>query len=567
MILSEYVHRQLSAHDVEVAFGIPGYFVMPIWQEFKKSPRIVLSRHESGAAFMADGYSRATGRLGVVLATSGPGMTNCVTGVACAYRDSLPMLVITGQAPTASFGRGAFLESYVLDRAVSPAALFAPITKKSIEVVDSANAAFLIDTAIDLALSGRPGPVHLSIPVDLQSQEVPVPDGVERATTTLPVAPGALRDTAEVLAGAQRPLLLVGWGVPLAGVGAEVARLAEEIGAPVVTTTKAISALAAADPLLACHLGPGQRSDAPAFVRDYRPDVVVALGASMSSYYAGPVLPVFEDATLVRADIDADQLRLRVRPHIALHGDLAVIAPALADAVAQTQRSGPPPHAAARSEHARAVVARFRDRGRRAVEAQPHEHDGAPSMSGTIARLADLLPRDAVVLPDAGNHWLDTLSLHHSPTADGLQLNCGIGAMGWAIGAAVGMAFGRPDRRTVCVTGDGSLLMHGTELSVAAEHGLDLLVIVFNNRSHARVRINQAMAFDGDVVSSDVPDLRLHRWLAEMGLRTFVVERPEDVEDVLREAIATPGTVGVEVRCSPDEAPASLRDWIAGVAP
>jgi acetolactate synthase I/II/III large subunit len=141
MILSEYLHSSLAAAGAQRAFGVPGYFVMPIWQSFASgNPSIVLARHESGAAFMADGLSRVTGRLGVVLATTGPGMTNCVTGVACAYRDSVPMLVITGQAPTATFGSGAFLESYILDRSTSPAALLAPITKKSIEIVDAAHA-------------------------------------------------------------------------------------------------------------------------------------------------------------------------------------------------------------------------------------------------------------------------------------------------------------------------------------------------------------------------------------------------------------------------------------------
>jgi acetolactate synthase-1/2/3 large subunit len=211
VLLSEYLRQRLAAAGVIRAFGVPGYFVMPIWQAFVSAPSIVLARHESGAAFMADGYSRVTGRLGVVLATTGPGMTNCVTGVACAYRDSVPMLVITGQAPTATFGRGAFLESYILDRSTSPGALFAPITKKSIEIVDPEHAAFMIDTAISLALSGRPGPVHLSVPIDLQQREIPTGGGVPLGFSPNSVAHTAVAGVAratELLEGARRPMLL-----------------------------------------------------------------------------------------------------------------------------------------------------------------------------------------------------------------------------------------------------------------------------------------------------------------------------------------------------------------------
>ncbi|MGY0237007.1 thiamine pyrophosphate-binding protein [Longispora urticae] len=563
MILADYLHDRLRAAGVTRAFGVPGYFVMPVWQTFAAEPDIVLARHESGAAFMADGHSRVTGELGVVLATIGPGMTNCVTGVACAYRDSVPMLVITGQAPTATFGRGAFLESYVLDRAVSPAALFAPITKKSIEIVDPANAAFLIDAAISLALSGRPGPVHLSVPVDLQQAEIPVPE--VRPARVLPVpdvrrggqvaAEGDLVATAAgLLADAERPLILAGWGAVLAGAHEAVAGLAAELGAVVVTSTKAVSLLPAAHPWRLGHLGPGQRSDLVPALREYRPDVVLVLGASLSTFYTAPVADLLAEATVVRVDLDADQLPLRGRADLALVADVADAVAAVRSVLADRT---PPDRDAARE-----LVAAFQRRGAAATAAQPLAFKDTVSMAGTVALLSSLLPSDAVVVPDAGNHWLDTIALHPAPRAGGLHLNCGIGAMGWAIGASIGIAFARPGRRTVCVTGDGSVLMSGGEFSVAAEHGLDLLAVVFNNRSHGRVRLGQQLDFAGDPIGTDIPEVDFASWMAAMGLRTFRIERPEDVEPVLRAALATPGAVGVEVLCHPDEVPACLRDWV-----
>lgn len=563
MKLSEYVHHRVQQAGATHAFGVPGYFVMPIWQAFTEDPSIVLARHESGAAFMADGYSRTTGRLGVVLATIGPGMANCVTGVACAYRDSIPLLVVTGQAPTATFGRGAFLESYILDRAVSPAGLFGSITKKSIEVVDIANATFLIDAAITLALSGRPGPVHLSVPIDLQQQELPAqrqfepaPAGIASWSADAALDVEVLRRCTDTLMAARRPLVVVGWGAVQAQAAGDVSVLARQLGAIVVCTTKAVAALPATDPSRLGHLGPGQRSDIASALKTYDPDVILVLGASLSTFYAQPLADLLERATVIRADIDADQLHMRARVDLALHGDVANVVRAL-------RRALPRAHPANSDATDRlTMVAGFQDRAQRAATAQTPDYQGMPSMAGTIARLGALLPNNAVVLPDAGNHWLDTIALHQPPCAGAIQLNCGIGAMGWAIGAAVGMAIAHPDRQIVCITGDGSMLMHGSELSVAAEHNLNLLALVFNNRSHGRVRLGQRVDFDGDTIGTDLPDVNFSLWMRAMGLRTFKIQRPDDIETVLRAALDTPGPVGVEIDCHPDETPASLRNWI-----
>ncbi|MEU4283596.1 thiamine pyrophosphate-binding protein [Nocardiopsis dassonvillei] len=559
MRLNSYLHQKLKRMNVELAFGVPGSFVMPIWQTFKKEPRIILARHESGAVFMADGWSRATGRLGVAIATIGPGLTNCVTGVACAYRDSIPMLVVTGQAPTASFGRGAFLESFDLDRSVSPRALFAPITKRSLEVVDLANARFLIDTAISLALDGRPGPVHLSIPVDLQSAELPdVPSNflMPDADLTAQIRPFKTSEDLEViavrLAEAQRPLVLAGWGAAQNHLGSEIADIANHLGAPVITTTKALSCVPGTNPQMIGHLGPGQRSDLVSMLGEYKPDHILILGASLSQYYAQSVDDMLSQAFTTRIDIDPDQLRLRHEPDFAIIGDLRTILPRLRQEVLALPVQ--PTQWAER-------LAAFRDRRSRARGAQASTFRGHISMSHTIIQVGQMLPPDAIVVPDAGNHWLDTISLHEPGAADGLLLNCGLGAMGWAIGASVGLALANLGRRIVCITGDGSALMHGAELSVAAEQGADLLVIIFNNRSHGRVRLGQKMEFDGDPLGTDLPSVDFSQWMSAMGLITHTVDKPEQLAPALIQA-ASGGTVGIEVYCHPDEVPAALRNWI-----
>jgi acetolactate synthase-1/2/3 large subunit len=552
LTLAEYVRDRLAEAGVDWAFGVPGSFVMPVWQAFAQRPRMVLSRHESGGVYMADGWSRATGRLGVAVATVGPGLTNAVSGVACAHRDSVPLLLITGQAPTATFGRGAFLESYVLDRSFSPQQLFAPITKASLEVVDLVNARFLVDTAIALALSGRRGAVHLSLPLDLQQQALP--DG---AALPPPVAgPGAaapdVAAAVKVLAEAERPLLLAGWGASLAGAGPALSRLAARAAAVTVTTAKAIACLGPDEPSLLGHVGPGQRGDLLPAIAEHRPDVAVVVGAGMSAYYAAPLLGALDGARIVRIDVDGDQLGMRVRSDATIQGDARAAVEALVEAL------GPGSSNTAAPER---LAARLRERAARAAAAQPLAHGSLPSMAGTMARLGGLLPPDAVVIPDAGSHWLDTLALHRPGAPGGLQLNCGLGSMGWAIGAAIGMAFADRSRRVVCITGDGSALMHGVEASVAAEHELDVLFVVFNNRSHGRVRLGQRADFGGEIVATDIPDVDFAAWMRAMRVPSQRVDDPDEVAPALAAALGTAGTTAVEILCDPDEVPAALRDW------
>jgi len=566
--VNSYLHQQVRLTGTSRAFGVPGSYIMPTWQTFESDPRIVLARHESGAAFMADGWSRVTGRLGVVLTTIGPGLTNLVTGVAGAYRDSTPLLVVTGQAPAASFGRGVFQESYGLDRSTSPHDLLAAITKTSLEITDPANARHLIDTAIATALAGRAGPVHLSIPVDLQAAEIPV-TGHEPAVSVWaaprpqpPMSPSAYATTAAELAAAERPLILIGWGAARHGLGGDVEAIAEYLGAPVASTTKAISCLPASHSLLAGHLGPGQRADLMPFLHSYDPDVIVLLGVSLHDYYAGPIAGLLDRAMTVRVDVDPDQLWLRHNPDTALLGDLRSVLPGLRDAVAgHVLAAHPRPRPDATVAEA---LRQFRDRRTRAIAAQPAAFGNEISMAGTIARLGALLPTDAVVIPDAGNHWLDTISLHQPQRSGGILLNCGLGAMGWGIGAAVGVALADLGRKTVCVTGDGSMLMHGSELSVAAERSADLLVLVFNNRSHGRVRLTQRLEFDGDLLGSSLPNIDFSQWMSAMGMSSFRASGPEEVAPVLGRAVEQKGTVGVEIRCNPDETPACWRDWMEG---
>jgi acetolactate synthase-1/2/3 large subunit len=560
MTLSRYISRRLADLGTTFAFGVPGAFVMPVWQELNGTPQIILSRHETGGAYMADGYSRVTGKLGVLVATVGPGIANCLAGVTAAYRDSTPLLVITGQNPVASFGRGGFLESFALDRSASPVDVFRPITKASLEIVSIDQAKFFVDTALRLATSGRPGPVHLSIPIDLQQQEIPGLDdrpAPPRCGTPVPetLLGTAVEAAARLLGTARRPLILAGWGTWQSGAAQFLDHLAGRIDAPVLTTTKGLVVGDVVQQRLIGHVGPGQRGDIASFLEEYDCDVLLVAGASLSAYYCGPLQPALQSSTLIRIDIDADQLYRRFEPDVAVLGDVrAVLAGILTWLEAEPPSTRVSPQRQLAAWHGAAADAL----GRQAIQ-----YGEDVSMAGFVSRLRTLLPEDALIIPDAGNHWLDVLALTHQPPS-GLRVlaNCGLGSMGWAIGAAVGAAFADAGRKVVCVTGDGSMLMHGTELSVAAEHGLDLTVIVFNNRAHGRVRLGQKLDFGAEQMGTDIAEVDFTAWAAAMGITSGRVGTVADVETVAVPLLRHRGTVLIEVMCSPDEVPACLRNWM-----
>lgn len=560
MTLSRYISRRLADLGTRFAFGVPGALVMPVWQELNGAPQIILSRHETGGAYMADGYSRVTGKLGVLVATVGPGIANCLPGVTAAYRDSTPLLVITGQNPVASFGRGGFLESFTLDRSASPVDVFRPITKASLEIVSIDQSQFFVDTALRLATSGRRGPVHLSIPIDLQQQEIPGLDDrpVQPRRGTLPpetLLGTAVEAAARLLGTAGRPLILAGWGTWQSGAAHLVDQLAGKIDAPVLTTTKGLVVGDAVQQRLIGHVGPGQRGDIASFLKEYDCDVLLVAGASLSAYYCGPLQPALHAATLIRIDIDADQLYRRFEPDVAVLGDVrAVLAGIL------TRLEAEPPSARVSPQ---AQLAEWHGAAAKALERQAIQYGEEVSMAGFVSRLRALLPEDALIIPDAGNHWLDVLALTHQPPS-GLRVlaNCGLGSMGWAIGAAVGAAFADAGRKVVCVTGDGSMLMHGTELSVAAEHGRDLTVIVFNNRAHGRVRLGQKLDFGAEQMGTDIAEVDFTAWAAAMGIASGRIRTVADVEAVAAPLLRRRGTVLIEVMCSPDEVPACLRNWM-----
>jgi acetolactate synthase-1/2/3 large subunit len=536
----EYIVARLGELRYDAAFGVPGSYVMPLWQAFRERPRLVLATHEGAAAYMADGWARATGRPGVVITTIGPGQTNMLTGIAGAYKDSVPLLAISGHANVASYGRGAFMDAFPLDRGFLPSDLTRPITKAAFDVTSPRHAVFLFESALRLAVSGRPGPVHLSVPFEVLAAPLgPADRSVPR--TELPTCRVALEPALVAALGrAARPLLLVGWGCWLAGAQEKVEALAERICAPVIATTKGMAAVRTSRYTVG-HLEPAQSSSVAGFLEDYKPDLVLVLGASLATYYLGPIHGLLSQAQVWQVDIALGDAGPRVALAGGARAELGAWLSAALEALPQREHN---PVALLVAEHRKKM---------RAVPA-----GGVLGLATGMAELLELLPEDTVLLPDAGNHYLEALYRYEPRRFGGLFTNTGLAGMGFAIAASVGIKLGMPDRQVVVVTGDASTLLAGNEVAIAAGLGLDNLYVIFNNASHGRVRTYQDQVCSADFVVSDMPEVRFDQWARALGADGYRAETLADLSAAVRAALGSGRTSVIEVMVDKDEVPSCL---------
>jgi acetolactate synthase-1/2/3 large subunit len=474
----------LTAEGVEVCFGLPGGASLPIHDALHDAAlRHVLVRHEAAAGHAAEGYARATGRVGVALATSGPGATNLVTPLADAAMDSTPLVAITGQVRTDLRGTDAFQETDVIG-------VTAPVVKHAIAVERARDVAPAISEAFAVARGGRPGPVLVDVPSDVAREIVPRDPQPDRplpghAPPRTP-DPAAVRAAAAAIAGARRPVLYAGGGVVHAGAHAELAALAAAGDLPVTTTLMALGAFPASDRRWLGMLGMHGCRTANWAVDEC--DVLVAIGARFDDRVTGR-LDQFAPAarTVIHLDVDPAEVGKLVRADVALLGDARASLAALAEALAAL---APP---AGRL----AAWWRVLDAWRTA-EAEP----AAPEGGGIgPAQALDALQRatggEAIVTTDVGNHQMWAAKRLRFDAPRRWLTSGGLGTMGFGLPAAIGAQVGCPDRTVVCVSGDGSLLMNLQELMTAAAERLPVKVLLVDDGALGMVRQQQDLFWDG----------------------------------------------------------------------
>lgn len=519
--------RLLEEQGVEVLFGYPGGAIMPFYHALPESERLrhVLVRHEQAAAHAADGYARASGRPGVCVATSGPGATNLVTGLATAQMDSSPVVAITGQVPRNMIGRDSFQETDVIG-------ITLPITKHSVMVQDISELADNVREAFYIATEGRPGPVLVDVPKDVQNQKMEwngASVGPRHALAptghhSTPV--NGLAAAVSLINQAQRPLLMIGHGVILADAYGEVRALAERTGIPVITTLLGISAFPESHPL---HLGmPGMHGEVHVNRAIQHADVIIGIGLRFDDRVTGNTSGFAPQARIIHVDLDPSEIGKNVPVAVGLVGDAKVITARLAEGV--TPRD------------CREWKADIEDFNR--VRRESYRGEMAPET--ILEGIHEVTGGRCTVVSDVGQHqmWVAKLYPYNQPNSH--ITSGGLGTMGFAVPAAMGVQFARPDQTVWAISGDGGFQMNMQEIATMVQEGIPVKMGIFNNGYLGMVRQWQQF-FHGRRYSATPiwsPD---YVKLAEAyGIAGYRVEHARQIEEAVARATREPGPALVE---------------------
>ncbi len=527
--------RSLERCGVDTIFGLPGGAILPAYDPLRDSSlRHILVRHEQGAGHAAEGYAWATGRVGVCMATSGPGATNLVTALADAYMDSVPVVAVTGQVPSTNIGSDAFQEADITG-------ITLPVTKHNELVTDPARIPAAVAEAFHIASTGRPGPVLVDPPKDVLQAST---DWSWPATIDLPgyrptVRPHAkrVREAAALLHAARRPVLYVGGGVVKAGAHQALRALAEAAGAPVTTTLMARGAFPDDHPLA---LGmPGMHGAYAAVAALQEADLIVSLAARFDDRVTGKLATFAPKAKVVHADIDPAEIGKNRAADVPIVGDVKRTLEELVAAYRAVVAEQGPGDTAAWLRATAEWKARFPFRYA--------QRDGALKPQYVIDRLSAVTGGDAVVVAGVGQHQMYAAQ-HYAFRRPRTWINSGgLGTMGFAVPAAMGAKVGRPDELVVAVDGDGCFQMTAQELATCTIERIPIKVLILNNGHLGMVRQWQELFYDERysevALGFDVPDyVKLAEAYGGVGLRC---DRPEDVDATLEKALAVEGVPAV----------------------
>jgi acetolactate synthase-1/2/3 large subunit len=544
---AQIVVESLIAEGVDVIFGYPGGAILPTYDALLGSKmKHVLVRHEQGATHMAEGYARVSGRPGVVIVTSGPGATNTVTGIADAYMDSTPMVVLSGQVSTSLIGNDAFQEADIVG-------ITRPCTKHNYLVKDVRDLSRIIKEAFYIAGSGRPGPVVVDLPKDVQQAEhtFKYPDKVELRSykPTIRGNPRQIERAIEAIEHSEKPLFYVGGGVQWSGAAAELTQLARGLGIPVTETLMGLGSFPASDPLCLGMLGMHGSYGTNTAVCNT--DCLIAVGARFDDRVTGRIADFAPKAeSIIHIDIDPSSISKNVKVDVPIVGDLKSV---LSDMLKEVRsREGIAKHKAKWAKWHEEILQWRRER----PLYQNGDHSARESVSPihVIEEMHTLTKGDCIIATDVGQHqmWIAQLFPFDQPRS--LLTSGGLGTMGYGLPAGIGAKFAAPDRKVIVVSGDGSIQMNIQELGTAVQYGVDIKVVILNNHFLGMVRQWQERFYDERYSYSamSVPDFV--KLADAYGAKGFRIDKSKDLSKTMKEAFATPGPVLIDVTIPKEEA-------------
>ena len=529
---AQLIVHLLERQGITTVAGIPGGTVLPLYDALSQSTQIrhVLARHEQGAGFIAQGMARTQGKPAVCMACSGPGATNLVTAIADARLDSIPLVCITGQVPASMIGTDAFQE-------VDTYGISIPITKHNYLVRDISELPQVISDAFRIAQSGRPGPVWIDIPKDVQTAEIEIevlPEPGTRAPSP-EFSVESVREAAAMINAAQRPVLYLGGGVIDAPDA--VRTLAEKASLPTTMTLMALGMLPKAHPLSLGMLGMhGARSTN--FILQ-EADLLIVLGARFDDRAIGKTEQFCPNAKIIHVDIDRAELGKIKQPHVAIQGDVNEVLAQLLPHIDATPRS---------AWHQQVTGLQQEFPGAIPTEGDPLSH------YGLINAVAACVDDSAIITTDVGQHQMWTAQAYPLNRPRQWLTSGGLGTMGFGLPAAVGAALANPDRKVICFSGDGSLMMNIQEMATAAENQLDVKIILMNNEALGLVHQQQSLFYKQGVFAATYPGMiNFMQIAAGFGLHTCDLNAEEDAQAALQAAISRPGPALIHVRIDPQQ--------------
>lgn len=533
---TQLLHDELLNQGVEVMFGYGGGAIMPMFDCLYESPiKFVLSRHEQGAGHMADGYARATGKVGVCIATSGPGATNLTTALATAYMDSTPMVAITGQVATTIIGNDAFQEADITG-------ITRPVTKYNALVKDVRDIRRIVREAFYIARTGRPGPVLVDMPKDVQmASKIPQPDVQMNLPGYRPRRKGHLRQiklAAQAICASERPVLYVGGGVILAEASEQVRQLARKGNIPVTTT---LLALGVCDQVADARLSLGMLGMHGTAYANYAVqncDLLVAIGARFDDRVTGRLDTFAPNAKVVHIDIDPSSISKSVKVDIPVVGDAKLILEELLPLIEHRDRI---PWFNQINEWKRKYPLSY-DRNSNQIKPQ-----------AVIEEIARQTEGEAIITTGVGQHQMWSAQFCRCRHPRRFITSGGLGTMGFGLPAAIGAQVGCPDKTVVDIDGDGSFQMTITEIGTAVEQKLPIKVVIMNNHFQGMVRQWQELFFSRRYCATRLNNPDFAKLAEAYGARGMTIREKADVPDAVRELLASKVFTVADFHVEPEE--------------